>query len=305
MAEETLGAAAEEAIDALVTAYLAKQGLTDEFEDVDPVDVDAALDYGNDLDDCLMDPECLNLPAGKHSAACNEWWWKQDQDDKTAATGVSSFGKSFTYSKCRHEQKPYTLSDGTVILCSSHHYRDADQEPDLACYLDGIWKPRTVAFHLGWRDYGLPEMSMEKVRIIADELLAAARSGKRVEIGCIGGHGRTGTFLAILDLLTQPEGERDAEATMKRIWADYCGQAIESKDQEWYIAMWAAELDGKPIPPQPVKPKPAPAPIKMLPEPKAQPAPKGSKAARKAKRKQKNRKAGTSRYNNNPRGGKR
>lgn len=307
MAEETFGLTDED-IEDIIDAYLAKQGLTADDADADAVSdaIDEALsdhlaaEDKKDADDFVGIGWCVKgcpaLKGGVHNQECDDEFWARNK----IKGGGSKDSGTFSWSKCRHEQKPYTLSDGTVILCSSHHHRDADMEPDLACYLDGIWTPATVAFHLGWQDYGLPYLSMEKVRVIADELLAAARSGKRVEIGCIGGHGRTGTFLAVLDLMTQPEGQRDAAATMKRVWAEYCSHAIESKDQEWYIEAWAATLDDKPVPAQPVKPKPQPKPIKMLPEKKAA----APKAKSKAKRKQSNRKAGSSRYHNRG-GGKR
>lgn len=239
--------------------------------------------------DCIGVAKCPDGDrTGYHTDECNDWFWSRYRG--TGTIPKSTGAKSFTWSKCRHEQKPYTLSDGTVILCSSHHRRAIELEPDLACYLDGIWKPATVAFHLGWQDYGLPYLSMTQVHVIAEELLAAARSGKRVEIGCIGGHGRTGTFLAILDLMTMETP--DAQLAMDRVWDLYCKHAIESKEQEWYIEAWAADLRGEELPPKPVKPAPAPKVSEVKDtvtiNGKTVPKPKRAKVERKARTTSKN-----------------
>lgn len=245
----------------------------------------------NDPDD---EPDCIGGKCtgagGKHTQECNDWFWSQYQN--TGAIPKKS-STSFTWSKCRHEQKPYELSDGTIIHCSSHHRRPIEDEPDMACYLDGIWTPATLAFHIGWQDYGLPYVSMANVEIIAQELLAAARAGKRVEIGCIGGHGRTGTFLAILDLLTMETP--DAETAMARVWSLYCKHAIESEEQEWYISAWAADLRGEELPPKPERkvwvPKAAAdAPVKdtVTINGKTVSKPKGAKSDRKARQTNKN-----------------
>lgn len=295
-------------IDSLVAAYLERQGLTDPF-DLEPEDDE---DW-DDLDECFHDAECCN---GRHSSRCDARFW--EDHDQTILSGLSSDGSfgnlpaatpgmSWTAYKHEHKQEPFCLPDGTVIHCSSHHHRGYEDEPDLACYMDSIWTPATVAFHLGWKDYGLPYLSIEQVHVIADELLAAARAGKKVEIGCIGGHGRTGTFLAILAVLCTPEGEADAKAIIANIRQTYCSRAVETAEQEWYVAVWAAAHNGQPAPEKPkppVKITKAPAPAVKKADPIANLKKKG-KGKGKAKggtkkvtntRKQPNRAAGTSRY---------
>lgn len=59
----------------------------------------------------------------------------------------------------------------------------------------------------------------------------AARTGEQVEVGCIGGHGRTGTALAILAILT---GHPAADA-VAWVRANYCPKAVETVDQEAFI----------------------------------------------------------------------
>lgn len=156
----------------------------------------------------------------------------------------------------RHYQDPVILPDGTTVYASSQHSdRQTDPIPDLGIYLDGSWRPDTIAFHVGCPDYGIPTPAPWQVLHIAREGIRVAQSGQRVEIGCIGGHGRTGLMLAIMVLLTskKPNGRRAVSYVRKH----YCNRAVESKVQEWYVSGMAAELKGRPWPP-----KPTPPPIK-------------------------------------------
>jgi protein-tyrosine phosphatase len=59
-------------------------------------------------------------------------------------------------------------------------------------------------------------------------LIARADEGGAVEIGCLGGHGRTGTALACLAVLT---GTPSADA-VEWVRANYCREAIETDQQE-------------------------------------------------------------------------
>lgn len=59
------------------------------------------------------------------------------------------------------------------------------------------------------------------------EQLAA---GKKVHCGCIGGHGRTGTFLAAL---VSAHGEKDA---IEYVRTHYCKKAVESTEQIKFLA---------------------------------------------------------------------
>ena len=54
-------------------------------------------------------------------------------------------------------------------------------------------------------------------------------AGRKVHVGCIGGHGRTGTFLAALVSLF---GEKDAIAYVRK---NYCERAVESTEQVTFL----------------------------------------------------------------------
>jgi protein-tyrosine phosphatase len=63
-------------------------------------------------------------------------------------------------------------------------------------------------------------------------VLERARSGQDIEIGCLGGHGRTGTALACLAVLTGHPA-LDAVAWVR---SSYCTKAVETPGQEAFIA---------------------------------------------------------------------
>jgi protein-tyrosine phosphatase len=59
-----------------------------------------------------------------------------------------------------------------------------------------------------------------------------ARAGQRVEIGCLGGHGRTGTALACLAVLS---GE-PANQAVAWVRTNYCSNAIETPEQAAFVS---------------------------------------------------------------------
>ncbi len=62
----------------------------------------------------------------------------------------------------------------------------------------------------------------------AAERAACTETGQRVEIGCYGGHGRTGTALACLAVLC---GQAPDEA-VSWVRGTYCERAVETDEQE-------------------------------------------------------------------------
>lgn len=121
------------------------------------------------------------------------------------------------------------LAEGVHVVAASYEMMDPYARsvvPDFGLYLDAGWQPPWRHDHLDWPDFGVPD-DHETLRRALVDVLARARAGQRVEIGCLGGHGRTGTALACLAILA---GEDPASAAA-RIRADYCPQAIETDDQ--------------------------------------------------------------------------
>ena len=84
--------------------------------------------------------------------------------------------------------------------------------------------------HLDWPDFGVPD-DPTLVLAALRSVLERARAGEQVEIGCLGGHGRTGTALACLAVLG---GQRSAEV-IAWVRGHYCSEAVETTDQEEFI----------------------------------------------------------------------
>lgn len=106
-----------------------------------------------------------------------------------------------------------------------------DRRPDYGLYLDQAWQPPWAHDHLDWPDFGVPadrDTMITRLRALLDR----ARAGEQVEIGCLGGHGRTGTALACLAVLTA----HPAADAVTWIRSAYCMRAVETAEQEAYVA---------------------------------------------------------------------
>jgi protein-tyrosine phosphatase len=126
------------------------------------------------------------------------------------------------------------LPDGTTVTAVSFDAPDPyarEQSPDFGLYFDQRWQPPWTHAHLDWPDFGVPD-DAAYVAVALRSLLERARAGERVEVGCLGGHGRTGTALACLAILTgQPRGEAVAW-----VRSHYCVDAVENAEQEAFVA---------------------------------------------------------------------
>lgn len=162
-----------------------------------------------------------------------------------------TWGGNYTYTpKCRHHQKEVMFPNGTKVLASSHSYsgEKGDSVPVfMGFYLDSVWKPSHLALHINWPDYGLPKVPMDQLDYAVRFAQKLADAGENVEVGCIGGHGRTGTFLACLAVLCGV----DAEKAVSWVRSNYCKEAIESDEQEWLPLAFDAHLKGVEPPPKP------------------------------------------------------
>lgn len=175
--------------------------------------------------------------------------------------------------KCEHFRQEVAFGDKYKVLCSS--WRDIPKkaedlekaaQPDLGVYLDySLWSdevdpikvspglkdyPDSDKFYdtilIKWPDRGVPDKAL--LTELVDYLQEKVEAGTLIDIGCHGGHGRTGTLLGcLIARLTDME----PEAVIKYVREKYCKEAIESKSQEAAIY----EIVGKtaPVPP-PVKP---------------------------------------------------
>ena len=125
------------------------------------------------------------------------------------------------------------LPGGTAVTAASFDAIDPyrrDRVPDYGLYLDPHWQPPWDHAHLDWPDFGVPA-DPEAVVTALDAVLERAHRGQRVEIGCLGGHGRTGAALACLAAMS---GLDPAQA-VAWVRANYCAQAVETAEQEAFV----------------------------------------------------------------------
>ena len=128
-----------------------------------------------------------------------------------------------------------TFPDGSRVRASSLADRRADDpERSYGLYLDARWEPTWTADLVDWKDFGLPVDPESAARSI-ERAHARARSGELVEVGCLGGLGRTGTVLSCMALLSGvPRG--DAVAWVRRT---YDPRAVETDEQEHWVEWFA------------------------------------------------------------------
>ncbi|HXK18031.1 MAG TPA: protein-tyrosine phosphatase family protein [Polyangiaceae bacterium] len=102
--------------------------------------------------------------------------------------------------------------------------------------MDERWEPTWPAEIIAWPDFGLPAFPEQAASQI-QRTFARARDGETVEIGCLGGLGRTGTVLACLAVLAGVDPQ-EAVAWVRR---NYKSNAVENDEQEMWVD-WFAEL---------------------------------------------------------------
>jgi hypothetical protein len=141
---------------------------------------------------------------------------------------------------CQHTEDAVTFPDGTTVLASGWLERRRDEPaPDFGLYLDSSWAAWWPSVSLDWPDFGVPSDA-----VVADTEIRAAFSraqlGQRVEVACVGGHGRTGTVLACMAVLA---GVPAAEA-VEWVRAQYCGRAVQEPAQQYWVERWAERTGG-------------------------------------------------------------
>ena len=132
-----------------------------------------------------------------------------------------------------------TFPDGSrVRAVSLADRREDDPERAFGLYLDEHWAPTWPADLVAWPDFGVPEDPEAAAGQIAGAF-ARARRGEVVEVGCLGGSGRTGTVLACMAILA---GVAPGQA-VDWVRAAYRPQAVETPEQEAWVewfGRWAA-----------------------------------------------------------------
>jgi hypothetical protein len=126
------------------------------------------------------------------------------------------------------------LPDGIKVIATSFDPADPygrDRPPDFGLYLDSQWQPPWDHAHLDWPDFGVPS-EVGPVLVALSVVQDRARAGQHVEIGCVGGHGRTGTALACLAVL----GGTSPQEAVAWVRANYCSRAVETPEQAAFVS---------------------------------------------------------------------
>lgn len=191
----------------------------------------------------------------KESDLWGPWDPKSGVKTSTVVGSYIGGGATSTYygnwKSCHHNMDPFMLpgKQHRNIVISAKRTHTADTTPDYGLYLYNGWDPRCVATLLPWQDYGLPTVTFEKAASAIKYAYDLACSGQKVEVGCMGGHGRTGTVLACMAILSKPDmTPQEAVAWVRKV---HCHEAIETNQQEWFVAWFQAWHLGGTCPPMP------------------------------------------------------
>ena len=211
---------------------------------------DLSLEYGCE---CWHDPVAGKIPIYCHGCETlieveaedlidefDEYHGFQDENDNAEPPEEIEGVHYKLVTRCRHYDHPIEFPGGVKVYASSEFEREDDEPgPDFGLYLDGIWKPDGLAYHVSWEDFGLPKrMPIASYAII--DVYNKAKAGLWVEVGCIGGHGRTGTVLACMGVLAGLS-PKEAVAYVRK---NYCVNAIETSEQEWFVKWFSVFLNG-------------------------------------------------------------
>jgi hypothetical protein len=162
-------------------------------------------------------------------------WDTADDDYKPSKGKVSTV----PYEKCAHSHPPLEIEPGFTIYggaAASPVVKDCDIYVALDSYSGGEIKaypwntggPIIVNFPI--TDMQVPKDVGEFKKMIA-WLKVQGQAGKKIHVGCIGGHGRTGTLLAAL--MKEVTGNVDAISYVRK---NYCTKAVESDAQVRFLA---------------------------------------------------------------------
>jgi hypothetical protein len=194
-----------------------------------------------EIADCRCNPEKVYwcVPCGVTRDNKGDAWRFQTALDKE---DYDNGWDNWTSNTCTHALDPIQLK-GVVVYASKVRKHTTDTTPDLGCYAYGGWNPSSPALFIPWQDYGLPTCSYVSAAKSIKAAFTAAKDGEVVEVGCMGGHGRTGTILACMAVLADPE--LTGPEAVKYIQRVHCNKAVETSSQEWFVRWFRAWANGE------------------------------------------------------------
>lgn len=158
----------------------------------------------------------MKAPAGKHWKGCH--WGSKFVFDWN---GIKFFGGGSS-------RGLETSGMDVIIDCGANLHATAEPGEDGP---PGLQK----TIRIQWPDGGVPDLEGKDWRNLLGMLCQQKQSGRRGDLNvlvcCLGGHGRTGTALAIFAALAGVE----PEAPVVFVRRQYCPKAVETKAQCAYI----------------------------------------------------------------------
>jgi protein-tyrosine phosphatase len=133
--------------------------------------------------------------------------------------------------------------DGTSVQATGAGRPDKDPRPDFGLYLDACWStagPDWDYVLIDWPDFGLPT-DTDRARDLIRAAFKRARSGQRVEVGCLGGTGRTGTVVACMAVLSGVP----AEQAVQWVRLMYRPSAVETTAQQEFVLAFRVNDHGQ------------------------------------------------------------
>lgn len=189
--------------------------------------------FDHDADYGLGNGDPYGLKSANHEApryltAEDNWGRPLKGTQKDDPWGMSE--------RCYHKHPPLKIGEHLIYggSCSSPVVQDADVYVgfDSGIRRSAMAYPWTKGTEFLYRiqDMHAPDDPASFLQLIA-YLAEQLQAGKRVHIGCVGGHGRTGTVLAAL--VTHMTGEKDSISYVRR---HYCKKAVESAEQVRFLS---------------------------------------------------------------------
>lgn len=157
-------------------------------------------------------------------------------------TDTMKSASQYTHKSCHESHPPLQLGDtGLVIYGGSGNYpkvKDADVYIGFDYGMErprDVWpwekpadKPNAVHVYYPITDMSVPK-SVGDFKKLINWTIEQLKAGKKVHAGCIGGHGRTGTFFSAL-----VKTMLDIEDSTTYVREGYCEKAVESSEQvQW------------------------------------------------------------------------
>jgi len=153
------------------------------------------------------------------------------------AGSYDAFSGTSLATRCYESHPVLKLGKGKLYGGSARwpKIKDADvyvvlQSGDMDGRQSDPWeKQQVIEIQYAIRDMGIPK-DVSRFKKMVTWLCNQLHEGKSVHVGCIGGHGRTGTLLSAI--IAEAGAKKDAIQWVRK---HYCKKAVESKEQVQFL----------------------------------------------------------------------